>query len=291
MPQYLTPARYRTMGLGIDLSAKTDVELASVIAAASAEVNRFCSVARNHDFRGGTVVAEEHMWDVGNSHQRPSGKLWPYHRPMKDVSLVRIYVTKQQYIDYTGNMLFWNKQIGYIQPIAAPITSALITSIPPWLITPPVAYISYTYGWEFSVTRERLYPDGTKTYRATNQFWVADSAKVYVNNVEVTNTPNPMFTVNTTEGTVTFLSVQAESDVIEVDYRHTLPAEIQSATGIVVSEMLGYANINGSGLSGLSGIKVEEIELRQSARAGFQVYNMHPAARMFLSGYVEAGFA
>lgn len=287
MPSYITPARYRTMGLGIDLSAKTDVELASVIAAASAEVNRYCAVSRNHDFRGGTVLAEEHAWDVGNQYKRPSGKIWPFHRPIKDVTKVRIHVTKQQYIDYTGTMLFWNKQLGYIQPIAAPITTALITSIPPWLIDPPVAYVDYTYGWTFSSGLERLYPDGSKTYRAVNQFWVADSAKVYVNGVEVDNDPTPTFTLDINEGTVTFVDLQAESDVIEVEYQYTLPFEVQAATGIMASEMLGYANINASGLTGLSGIKVEEIELRQSARAGFSVYDLHPAAKVLLAGYVE----
>lgn len=283
MPSYITPARYRTMGLGIDLSAKTDVELASVIAAASAEVNRYCAVGRTHDFRGASVAAEEHAWDVGNAYKRPSGKIWPYHRPMKDVSLVRIQVTKQQYIDYPGTMLFWNKHLGYIQPIAAPLTTALITSIPPWLIDPPVAYVDYTYGWTFDSGRERLYPDGSKTYRAVNQFWVADSASVYVNDVEATTG----FSVNTSEGTVTFDDVQAEDDVIEVEYQFPLPFEVQAATGIMTSEMLGYANINASGLTGLSGIKVEEIELRQSARAGFSVYDIHPAAKVLLAGYVE----
>mgnify|MGYP001358247632 CR=1 FL=1 len=287
MPSYITPARYRTMGLGIDLSAKTDVELASVLAAASAEVNRYCNVPRDHDFRGGSALAEEHPWEVGNTYKRPSGKLWPYHRPLKEVTLVRIHVTKQQYIDYTGGMLFWNKQLSYIQPIAAPITTALITSIPPWLIEPPVAYIDYTYGWSFKEIRERLYPDGSKTYRGVNQFWIANTVHVFVNNVEANNTPTPTFTLDLSEGTVTFLGVQSEADVIEVSYEFPLPFEVQAATGIVTSEMLGYANINASGLTGLSGIKVEEIELRQSARTGFNVYTMHPAARMLLAGFVE----
>lgn len=287
MPSYITPARYRTMGLGIDLSAKADVELASVIAAASAEVNRYCNVPRDHDFRGGSGVAEEHPWDVGNSYKRPSGKLWPFHRPIKDVTKVKIHVTKQQYIEYNSSMLFWNKQLGYVQPIAVPLTMALITSIPPWLLEPPVAYIDYTYGWTFTETRERLFPDGSKTYRAVNQFWIEDSVKVYVDGTEATSG----FSINRSEGTISFDAVQDESYVIEVTYQYPLPFEVQAATGIVTSEMLGYANINASGLTGLSGIKVEEIELRQSARAGFNIYDMHPAAKVLLSSFVDLAVA
>ena len=47
MPQYLTPKRYRTMALGVDLSNKTDAELGALIASASAEVNRYCAAPSN----------------------------------------------------------------------------------------------------------------------------------------------------------------------------------------------------------------------------------------------------
>ena len=39
------------------------------------------------------------------------------------------------------------------------------------------------------------------------------------------------------------------------------------------------------------GIKVEEIELRQSSKAGFNNYNIHPAAKMYLGAYVYVSMA
>ena len=125
MPAYITPARYREMGLGIDLSAKTDAELRSLIFSASGLVNRFCATPINHDFKGGVVVHEEHPWHTGNQYKRPSGRLWPMHKPLLAVTGLGVYVTKQQHIDFNQTMLFWNAAMGYVEPIAAPITTAL----------------------------------------------------------------------------------------------------------------------------------------------------------------------
>lgn len=285
MPQYLTPSRYRMMALGIDLSSKTDAELGSLIASASSEVNRYCAAPRGHDFRGGTVTREEHLWDVGNTHRRPSGRLWPKHgmgvMPITSCDQIDIYTTKTNYVRFTPNNIFYNSRLGYVEPIAAPITTALFTSIPPWLLTSPVAYIDYTYATEYEEADELLYPIGGKAYQAINQFWADADVTVKVDGVTTTD-----YTLNRTEGQVIFTDVQDSSAEITVSYTHKMDFAIAMATGIIVTDLLGYSNINASGLGGLSGIRVEEIELRQSSRAGYNNIDLHPAAKQYLGSFI-----
>ena len=285
MPQYLTPSRYRMMALGIDLSSKTDAELGSLIASASSEVNRYCAAPRGHDFRGGTVTREEHLWDVGNTHRRPSGRLWPKHgmgvMPITSCDQIDIYTTKTNYVRFTPNNIFYNSRLGYVEPIAAPITTALFTSIPPWLLTSPVAYIDYTYATEYEEADELLYPIGGKAYQAINQFWADADVTVKVDGVTTTD-----YTLNRTEGQVIFTNVQDSSAEITVSYTHKMDFAIAMATGIIVTDLLGYSNINASGLGGLSGIRVEEIELRQSSRAGYNNIDLHPAAKQYLGSFI-----
>lgn len=290
MPQYLTPNRYRLMALGIDLSAKSDAELGALIGSASAEVNRHCAAPMGHDFRGGTVTREEHLWDVGNTHRRPSGRLWPKHgmgiMEITTCSQIDIYTTKVNYVRFTPDNIFWNSRLGYVEPIAAPITTALFTSIPPWLLTSPVAYIDYTYAREYTETDEQLYPLGGKTYQALNQFWTDDPVTVKVDGATVT-----AYTLNRVEGQVIFTDVVDSGSEVTVSYTHKMDFAIAMATAIVVTDMLGYSNINASGLGGLSGIKVEEIELRQSSKAGYNNLDLHPAAKKFLGSFIYASLA
>jgi hypothetical protein len=292
MPQYLTPNRYRLMSLGIDLSAKSDAELGALIGSASAEVNRHCATPMGHDFRGGTVTREEHQWDVGNVHHRPTGRLWPKHgmgvMPITSCNQIDIYTTKTNYVRFTPNNIFVNGRTGYVEPIAAPITTALFTSIPPWLLSSPVAYIDYTYAREYVETDEQLYPLGGKTYQALNQFWTDAAVTVKVDGSTVAGSD---YTVNRVEGSITFTAIQDASAEVTVTYTHKLDFAIAMATAIVVTDMLGYSNINASGLGGLSAIKVEEIELRQSSKAGYNNMDLHPAAKKFLGSFVYVSFA
>jgi hypothetical protein len=239
------------------------------------------------------VEREEHPWDTGNSHRRPSGLLWPKHgmgvMRITSCPQIDIYTTKTNYIRFQPQNIFVNSRLGYVEPVAAPITTALFTAVPPWLLHNPTAYIDYTYEFEpLVVTDEALYPLGGRTYQAINQFWTDDTVTVTVDSVEI---PSSDYTLDRFEGTVTFDTVQDSAATILLSYAHKMPFDIPMATGIIVTDLLGYSNINASGLGGLSGIRVEEIELRQSSKAGYNNKDMHPAAAIYLSAYTYASWA
>lgn len=286
MPNYLTPARFRTMGTGISLTGKTDSELASHIAAASALVNAYCAVPIDHDFRGGTVVDEAHDWDPGSARVPGSFRVWPYHRPIRTVSSMEIEVTNNQRISFVNpDSLYVESSAGYVEPVDLALTSFGVFGygiLPNIGLKKPVAKLSYTYGWNLVSSDEFTAASGDDVFQLQDQFLTDDDLVVLQNGSLVLESD---YSVNHTEGTVTLDAPSTIGDSITVGYHHKLPMAIARATAILVTEMLGAAAIASSGLSGLSGIRVKEVELRQS-KANFLGTGMSPLAAAFLAPYV-----
>lgn len=279
---YLTPNRYRTMGTGVDLSEKSDADLRVILTQAAILTNQAVNAPEGYSFLGGTVTDEEHLWNVGNAYQPASGRIWPYFRPVREVSSMRINVTKQQYIEFTDAQLFTQLALGYVEPIAAPNTTALFTSVPPWLLSSPVAYVSYSYGWQFDVVDEVLATTSGEL-QAANQFWYTDEeVELKKNGVAVAEAD---FEIDYTEGTVTPDASWTDDDEFTVSYSHKLPPGVAVAQWFMASDIIGGQNIVAAGLLGLSGIKVEEVELRQSSKVNFYTTPISPAAQTYLAPY------
>jgi hypothetical protein len=286
--RYLTPLRYRHSGLGIDTSGKSDADLAAAIDIATYLVNAYTAAPTGHDFRGGVIVDEEHVWDVGNQYKPGSGRLWPYHRPITDATRLRLYVTRSQYIEFGADNLFFNTKLGYVEPVGTPSTTALFTSIPPWTLTAEVGKLSYAYGQEIPVVGEVPTITSDGLLLAMNSFWTDDAPTLKV----AGDTIDPDdYTYDAEEGTVTINDGVDRTKTYRLDYVHTLPTAVARATSLIVTDLLGFSNINASGLTGLSGIRVEEIELRQSSKVGFTVDAISPAAKILLNPFSFASMA
>lgn len=59
----------------------------------------------------------------------------------------------------------------------------------------------------------------------------------------------------------------SEIDTVRATYQHKLPSNVMTATALIVTSLLGQQEIAAKGLLGLSGIRVEEVEIRQSRDA------------------------
>ena len=285
MPRYLTAQGFRAIGLGVDLSSTLDSALEQHIASASALVNVACAAPLDHDFRGGTVVDEPHEWDLGNKYRPASNRVYPFHHPIVSVDELKIEMSNSPSVTLDATKLYVEPVQGYIEPISLVVTTIgiiPISAIPLIGLRKPVAKVSYDYGWTFTVTDERLSATGSKVYRAINQFWSAADVEVKLNGTVVD--PDD-YTVDRVEGTITFDDLQDAASQVTVSYVHTLPTAIAQATAIIASDLIGYTNINASGLSGLSGIRVEEIELRQSSKAGFIATPVSSAAQALLTPF------
>lgn len=280
---YVTPTRFRALGTGLDLSGKTDSDLASILWAAREAVNAAIGAPDGYSFLGGNVTDEEHQWRVASRiPKQTDGRIWPFMRPIRTVDSFRVNVTKTQYITFTGDQLFIQRDIGYVEPVAAPSSTALFTSIPPWLLTSPVSYLDYSYGFEQVATDELLATVSGGTLRAGHQFWFTDEEVILKKDGIVVATGD--YAVDYDEGVITPGSPD-ESATWKASYHYKLPPGIAAATALIATDIVGASALAAAGMLGLSSIKVEEVELRQSSKVNYYVQPVSAAAWVYLSRY------
>lgn len=292
-PLYLTPLRYRSMGQGIDLDGIEDQDLASHIQIASGLVNTHCNVDVDHDFRGGSVTDEEHKWKLGNYMWPGPRRVFPTHYPLTSLSSFRIYVTNTQYLDIPTAQVHWEEFSNALEPVIAASSIGVwsYTAIPVSGFREPHARISYDYGFSFNATDEQMFPDGGIRWRAQNQWW--DNTVTPVITINGTPVDAGDLTIDYDEGTVDIdddVLTALDIDVTEVDhvrgtYTHKLPSNIMNATGMITTSLLGRRAIADKGLLGLSGIKVNEVELRQSRDSQIALDEIPGNAQMLLVPY------
>lgn len=285
MQPYVTPERYRTMGLGADLEGVEDWELRSILSSATSLVNTYCNVPllpQAHDFRGGTITNEQHQWTAD-----PHGKrIYLWHTPIKTITSLKVMATSNQYLDVSADELFIQPGEGYTEIVALALTSVGLfgAAVPVIGLTNPITRTSYTYGYEFPVTGEYLEPTDAWTYRAQNQFWTAADVTVYRDGVEITTG----FTVDRIEGAIVFDEPQEHDDILTVDYTYSLPREIAQATAIAATTALAERDLTSKGLGQLAEIAVEEVRLRRDARRTGTVVAQEAlpdSAQALLSGF------
>ena len=296
---YLTPARFREMGFGIDVSEIEDEVLTSLLSQASAVVDSYCNVPRipqMHDFRGGSITKEQHVWrlpvgslDVG---QR---RVHFFHSPVIKINQFRIYVTNTQYIEIAPTELYLNTTERWAEIVSYAVThigtfGALV--VPNIGLTTPVCKIDYDYGWSFAVVGEDfVYSDG-QTWRAQNQWWHStDDADgesrdpIIVKDDSVVTTG---FTIDYDEGTVVFDENQPAATSVSATYYHKLHRDLQYATGHVTAYLRGQSNLRAIGMSRLASLKVAEVEMRRAAPKSNLVEDLEalvPEAAILLSAY------
>src|SRR6185312_1635542 len=100
---YLTPTRFRTLGLGNDLTDVTDAAIAAAIRRSVARIHSFCSVPKlpsPFSFRGGSVVDEEHSWSPDEYEQPKPFRVFPIYQPVGSVESFRIYITNDVFTEF-----------------------------------------------------------------------------------------------------------------------------------------------------------------------------------------------
>lgn len=270
---YVSIDRFRTMGLGQDLTDLSDVELRSALYRASASIDAYCNVPllpQRHDFRGGTITAEVHEWpvDMYEVNVRPF-RFWPYHLPVQTVVTFRIYSTPNIYTEIAAGDCFINNSAGFIEAsslkltqygvFGAGVVNALVGM---WS---PQAQVSYTYGYTFAEVDEPLDATDAAVYSAQHQWWAASPAPVIKKNGAIITVG---FVIDYSEGTVTFAVPLTATDLVTATYTHTLPWQIAQATAIIAAEDLGETALRAKGMAGINALTVGEISLRRAGTQG-----------------------
>ena len=293
---YLTPARFREMAFGIDISEINDTELASLIAQASAVVDSYCNVPRmpqKHDFRGGVITGEQHKWRYPSSpFEIGQRKYYPFHWPVISIEQFRIYVTNTQYVQIDPDAMLINNSERYWEVVSLALSSSGLFNalvIPNVGLADPLATANYTYGWDFTITDDRLTCTDGQTWRAQNQFWFNDTGRepvVRVNDTVVTTG----YTVDAYEGTVVFDDNLPATDTVSVDYHHKLPTDIQFGTGHIVAHLHGQAELHARGMAHLTALQVAEVRMERKSPPATKglaemLDELVPEAALLLGGY------
>jgi len=281
------------MGQGVDLTNVEDQDLASHIQVASALVNSHCNVPHDFDFRGGTITGEDHDWDLGNYMVPGPGTIPVDHPPLKTLTQFRIYVTNTQFLEIDPARIHYHEKENRLEPLFAEASIGVwaAAQVPIAGYKTPQARIDYTYGYTFSITDELMFPDGGIRWRAQNQWWDSSvTPTIKVNGAAIAPAD---LVIDYDEGTADIdddvllaLDIAAdEVDTVTASYTFRLPVNIMQATGMITTSLLGRRAIAEKGLQGLSGIKVEEVELRQSRDSQMALDDIPGNAQMLLSPY------
>lgn len=282
----VTPEFYRALSPGVDLDNLDNDVLAFHLTQATALVNSYTAAPVGHDFRGGSVVGESHRWRMGTDVTPGQNRIYPWHRPLRSVSALRLHSTEDIFLATSESELFINPNAGWVEIAAVNFTPALFGAMafPILGLAVPVARVDYVYGWLLPVADEDLYATDGLLYRAQNQWWVDDPApEIKVDGAVVTTG----FTLDLDEGTVEFEDPPSASARITASYTHRLPNELAQATAIVASALLGERDLVAKGMNRLEAIKVEEVELRRTIpqRAGVIEASVPDAAKALLAGF------
>lgn len=216
---------------------------------------------------------------------------WDYHNlrtrvpnipvPIRTVTRYRIQISN---ISTAGAGFFANINAGdvaynvfdsYVEivPLQA-VTYSLVPVIVQLGLQPPIVQMDYEVGYYLPSFSEPFYDSGDgKTWRALRGFWATsyDTALniqpnvlppippvIYINGVKQTSG----YTINTTEGTVTFSSPQT-GQTITGDITYTIPDTVRDAAIAQTSWLLGQRNLNTEGMLGLESSSAQGRNLRR----------------------------
>ncbi len=290
MTPYVSPALYRALGYGAEVTS--DLDLYAQLQAATSLVNRHCNQPPDFDFRGGVVAGEQHTWDVGNVYAKGTQRIWPDKRPVLTCEGFRIQVTNTQFLDVSTANVFINRNSNYIEPVIAASSIGVwsYSAIPVAGLRVPVCEVDYTYGYNYVTTGELMFVDADdpQVWHAFNQFWSTSEITVY----DKDGTPIELtvdYTVQPDEGTITL--VGQPNGPYRIDYQYKLPQEVRDATAQVATQLGGNAALAAAGMLGLSGMRVEEVELRQSRDSQAAKQEVTGLAAVLLEPFRWKGFA
>jgi len=281
------------MGLGVDFEGLDPVEIRSILLSASSTVDDFCAVPQQpqpYSFRGGAITDEAHSWSPGGLHEAPQTAFYLRHKPIREVTSIAIHVTNLHYITINPDDLFIWPDLGKIEVVSLSISpySLVGGGLSPILgLRFPQARISYTYGYEYPVTDERLEPTDARTYQAANQFWSTADVEVKVDGV--VSDPDD-YEIDREEGEITFDSAQSAEARVTASYSYTLPASIAQATGLIAADNMNKSDLVAKGMGSLSRLRVGEIEMARGLGVGGQRNSTVPSvpddAAIKLADYV-----
>lgn len=307
MPKYLTVQQLKnqsTYPISTDTTL-TDLVLVSTIARAEAQID----AALGFDLRLGGFEPHagwvQQQWDAKRLRVRIPSYPVPVRRALRYQIQVSNLTSSGAGFMATINVndIAYNQFDYYIEivPLQS-ITYSLAPVLVQLGLRPPIVQWDYEAGFYIASLGERLVvdPGYALLYHAQRGFWATTYTQaasiqpmtlppttpvVYVNGVAVSSST---YTLDTTEGTVTFTS--APGGTVTLDYTYTIPDQVRAATIAQATWLLGQralANRNMLGLERMTVGKVMMMRPRYDETADF----LCEEARLALSTYLSVPVA
>lgn len=265
----LSPQRYLRGGYGLVLpDGFTMSQLRTTLIRAQDQVTRYCNAPKQpsaFDWRGGTMLNEQHQWKIINPLAYGPGarRVYTNAGPIKTCTALSLDLGKTYLVTLDPSVdVYVNKIEQYVEIVAVNPTIAGFYPLAVNLgLYNPIARISYTYGWDFPVTGDVLEAEQPNLYSAAYGNW--DSTilpTVYADGVEI----DPVdYSVNYDDGAISFTSGNEPTAGVEVtaDYTYLCPDPIVQAIGLTATGLLGASRMAARGMTGLQSIRVAEVAL------------------------------
>lgn len=267
------------MRTGASLTGYSDLELADLIAEASAIVDAYCNLPMTPEpgsLRGGVVVGEQHKWDFSlYGWDQGTRRVYPFNTPIRSVQALRLFVAAGASADIPSNTLVINNTERWVEVTALAIASGSgLFGVTGWIVpigglNNPMAELDYTYGNIFTEVAERAYPIATgnvRTFQTGNGFWVVDVDHEVTVTANGTPVDEADYTVDAETGRIIFDADQ--TGVVRVSYSHELDRNVPTATAYVCAHLSGVAKGRERGLgAGVSRVRVGEISIDRGMTA------------------------
>lgn len=275
--KYLTVNQYKNADDGMNLNDLTSVSLARFISRAEADIDAFIGFDLK---RGG--FEPHNVWLQSKFDEKTLKTPLPnYPVPIRQVTRYRIQVSNIStagagfFANINAGDCVINEDGGYVEivPLQA-VTYSLSPVILQLGLRPPIVQMDCEVGFFLPVFGETLVATDTTytTYVASHGFW----ANTYTQALSVQPSQLPPvppviyvngaaqstgYTLNMTEGTVTFSSSQ-QNNAVSADYAYTIPDAVSAACIDQVSYLLGQRRLNQRGMQGVGMIRQGKLEVR-----------------------------
>lgn len=280
MPKYLTVAQYQRSADGMATASVLASEvLASFIQRAEADVDSYMGFDL---LLGGFEPHTAWYQEAWNQHSLKT-RIPNTPVPVRNVSAYKIQVSNVStagagfFAQINPGDIVFNVQAGYVEivPLTA-VTYALTPVLIALGMQPPVVQMDYEVGFFLAVRGDTLYDTGDHTtYRATRGFW----AQTYTQAINIRPlilppvppviyaNANPVasanYSVNYTEGSVTFTTAQTSLPSITADYTYQIPDPVKAATIAQTSYLIGQSDLNSLGMQGVMTAHNDHQEIRR----------------------------
>lgn len=255
----------------------TDMALANTIARAEAEIDSFCQFdMRLGGFEPHTGWVQQ-QWDAKRLRVRIPNFPVPVRRALRyQIQVSNLSTSGAGFMaTINANDIAYNVYDFYVEivPLQS-ITYSLAPVLVQLGLRPPIVQWDYEAGFYLPILGERVIDSGNhQIYYALRGFWATSYTQalsiqpislppttpvVYANGTAVSSSN---YTLDTTEGSITFTVARSSTDIVTLDYSYTIPDAVRTATIAQMTWILGQRALAIRGMMGLERMQLGDENL------------------------------